>query len=54
MTITALKHIIVMKDISIHISTSLSPYPGDEGRHKNSISNKEEGKHQSRNSKPYL
>ena len=45
-----------MKDVSIHISTSLSPYPGDERRHKNSISKKEEeeGKHQSRNSKPYL
>jgi hypothetical protein len=33
MTITALKHVVVIKDVSIHISTSPSPYPGDVGHH---------------------
>jgi hypothetical protein len=33
MTITALKRVVVIKSVNIHISTSLSPYPGDVGRH---------------------
>ena len=33
MTITALKRVIVIKGVSIHISTSPSPYPGDVERH---------------------
>jgi hypothetical protein len=31
MTITALKRVVAIKGVSIHISTS--PYPGDVGRH---------------------
>ena len=34
MTITALKRVVVIKGVSIHISTSPSPYPSDVGRHK--------------------
>ena len=33
MIITALKRVVVIKGVSIHISTSPSPYPGDVGRH---------------------
>jgi hypothetical protein len=33
MTITALKRVIVIKGISIHISISPFPYPGDVGCH---------------------
>ena len=29
----ALKRVVVIKGVSIHISTSPSPYPGDVGRH---------------------
>jgi hypothetical protein len=34
MTITALKHIVVIKGVSIHISTSPSPYLGYVGCHR--------------------
>jgi hypothetical protein len=33
MAIMALKRVVVIKGISIHISTSPSSYPGDVGRH---------------------
>ena len=33
MTIMALKRIVAIKGIGIHINTSLSPYPSDVGRH---------------------
>ena len=33
MTITALKRVVIIKGVSLHISTSPSPYPGDVGRH---------------------
>ena len=33
MTITALKHVVVIKGVSIYISTSPSPYLGEVGRH---------------------
>jgi hypothetical protein len=33
MTITALKRVVVIKGVSIHISTSPSLYPSDVGRH---------------------
>jgi hypothetical protein len=34
MTITALKRVVVIKGVNIHISTSPSPNPSDVGRHK--------------------
>ena len=37
MTIKALKYVVVIKGVSIHISTSTSPYPDDVGRHTNNI-----------------
>jgi hypothetical protein len=37
MTITALKRVVVIKDVSIHINTSQAPYPGDVGRHNHLI-----------------
>jgi hypothetical protein len=33
MTITALKRVVIIKGVSIHITTSSSPYPGDVGGH---------------------
>jgi hypothetical protein len=33
MTITALKRVVVIKVVSIHISISSSPYPSNVGRH---------------------
>jgi hypothetical protein len=37
MIITALKCVVIIKGESIHISTSSSPYPGDVGRHNQSL-----------------
>jgi hypothetical protein len=38
MTIMTLKRIVAIKDVSIHISTFPSPYPGNVGHHNHHLS----------------